>query len=123
MKTYSLEHVKDKFIGAKGTPKRNVYENELRLDLLGEKIRQTRIKKNLTQEQLGQLVGVQKAQISKIENNFKDTRISTILKVFDALETRILLKIIKQKKVARFRTTFVYQLRLFFMPDQNDQGS
>jgi len=61
MKTYSLEHVKDKFIGATGTPKRNVYENELRLDLLGEKIRQTRIKKNLTQEQLGQLVGVQKA--------------------------------------------------------------
>ena len=94
MKTYSLEHVKDKFIGAKGTPKRNSYENELRLDLLGEKIRQTRIKKNLTQEQLGQLVGVQKAQISKIENNFKDTRISTILKVFDALETKILLKII-----------------------------
>ena len=94
MKTYSLEHVKDKFIGATGTPKRNVYENELRLDLLGEKIRQTRIKKNLTQEQLGQLVGVQKAQISKIENNFKDTRISTILKVFDALETKILLKII-----------------------------
>ena len=72
MKTYSLEHVKDKFIGATGTPKRNVYENELRLDLLGEKIRQTRIKKNLTQEQLGQLVGVQKAQISKIENNFNE---------------------------------------------------
>jgi DNA-binding XRE family transcriptional regulator len=94
MKIYSLEHVKDKLIGAKGTPKRNSYENELRLDLLGENIRQTRIKKNLTQEQLGQLVGVQKAQLSKIENNFKDTRISTILKVFDALETRILLKII-----------------------------
>lgn len=94
IQTFSLEHVKDKFIGVKGTPKRNVYENELRLDLLGEKIRQTRIKRKLTQEQLGQLVGVQKAQISKIENNFKDTRISTILKVFDALETKILLKII-----------------------------
>jgi hypothetical protein len=36
---------------------------------------------------------MQKAQISKIENNFKDARISTILKVFDALQTKILLTV------------------------------
>ena len=92
-KTYSLEDVKNKFIGKRGTAKREVYESELRLDLLGESIRQARIKQNLTQDQLGQLVGVQKAQISKIENNFTDSRISTILKVFEALQKKILLKI------------------------------
>lgn len=95
LKTFSLDDVKNKFLGKKGTSKRNAYENELRLDLLGETIRQIRIQRNLTQEQLGLLVGVQKAQISKIENNFKDARISTILKVFDALQTKILLTVEK----------------------------
>jgi DNA-binding XRE family transcriptional regulator len=93
LKRYSLDEVKNKFLGKKGTSKRDEYENELRLDLLGETIRQIRIQKNLTQEQLGLLVSVQKAQISKIENNFKDARISTILKVFDALQTKIVLTV------------------------------
>ena len=95
LKTYSLDEVKNTFLGKKGTTKRDANENELRLDLLGETIRQIRIQRNLTQEQLGLLVGVQKAQISKIENNFKDARISTILKVFDALQTKILLTVQK----------------------------
>jgi transcriptional regulator with XRE-family HTH domain len=40
---------------------------------------------NLTQEQLGELVGVQKAQISKIENSAKSARLETILRVFEAM--------------------------------------
>lgn len=76
-------------------PYRSAIASRNRFDLLGETIRQTRIQRNLTQEQLGLLIGVQKAQISKIENNFKDARISTILKVFDALQTKILLIIEK----------------------------
>jgi HTH-type transcriptional regulator / antitoxin HipB len=43
----------------------------------------------LTQEQLGELVGVQKAQISKIENSVKNARFETILKVFDALGAKV----------------------------------
>ncbi len=43
----------------------------------------------MTQEQLGELVGVQKAQISKIENSVKNARFETILKVFDALEAKV----------------------------------
>lgn len=45
--------------------------------------------KNLTQEQLGELVGVQKAQISKAENSATDARFATILKVFDALDAKV----------------------------------
>lgn len=93
MKTYKIEEIKDRFIGKKGSLQRENYENELRLDLLGDAIRQTRIKRNLTQEQLGKLVGVQKAQICKLENNFKDARINTIIKVFDALHTKILFNV------------------------------
>ena len=48
-----------------------------------------RKEKNLTQEELGELVGVQKAQISKIENSMKNARFETIMKVFDALGAKV----------------------------------
>ena len=89
MKTYSLDELTDKYIGKKGTKKRDEFENELRLDLLGQTIRQVRLERNLTQEQLGKLVGVKKAQISKIENSLTDARFETILKVFKALDAKI----------------------------------
>ena len=85
MKAYSLEELTDKYIGKKGTKKRDEFENELRLDLLGQAIKQARQSRNLTQEELGELVGVRKAQISKIENSTTDARFTTILRVFDAL--------------------------------------
>ena len=89
LKTYTLEEVTDKYIGKRGTYKRETFEHELRLDLLGEAIRQARLARNLTQEELGQLVGVQKAQISKLENSLTDARFETILKVFKALNVKI----------------------------------
>jgi len=89
MKTYSLEDITDKYIGKIGTPKRETFESELRLDLLGETIKQARLERNLTQEELGKLVGVQKAQISKLENSLTDARFETILKVFKALNAKI----------------------------------
>lgn len=89
MKTYSLEELTDKYIGEKGTEEREIFEFELRLDVLGQMIKKARKEKNLTQEQLGKLIGVQKAQISKIENNTKDVRLSTIMKVFNALKASV----------------------------------
>jgi len=89
MKTYSLEELTDKYIGKKGTPKRDEFENELRLDLLGCAIKQARQERNLTQEELGELVGVKKAQISKIENSVTDARFTTIIKVFNALGAKV----------------------------------
>src|SRR5690554_6697379 len=89
MKTYSLEDLTDKYIGKKGTKKRGNFDNELRLDLLGQAIKQARLERNLTQEELGELVGVKKAQISKIENSATDARFTTILKVFEALGARV----------------------------------
>jgi HTH-type transcriptional regulator / antitoxin HipB len=89
MKTYSLDEITDKYIGKKGTKKRDSFEYELRLDLLGEAIKQARKERHLTQEQLGKLVGVQKSQISKIENSLTDARFETIIKVFKALNAKI----------------------------------
>jgi DNA-binding XRE family transcriptional regulator len=89
MKTYSLEEVTDQYIGKRGTPKRELFEQELRLELLGDAIKKARKAKHMTQEQLGELVGVQKSQIAKIENSTTDARFSTVLRVFDALKAKV----------------------------------
>ncbi len=89
MRTTSLDTLIDKHVGKIGTPERDKFENELRLDIIGETIKKLRKEKNLTQEELGELVGVKKAQISKIENNFTNARFETILKVFRALNAKI----------------------------------
>ena len=101
LKTVSLDTMIDKHIGIRGTEKRDKFENELRIDLLGHAIKQARQEQNLTQEQLGELVGVQKAQISKIENSMKNARLETILKVFDALGAKVNFNVeLNNKKVA-----------------------
>ena len=89
MKTYSLDEMMDKHIGKVGTPNREAFENELRIDLLGEAIKQARKERHLTQAELGQLVGVKKAQISKLENSLTDARFETIIKVFKALNAKV----------------------------------
>ena len=89
LKTKSLDEITDKHIGKVGTKERDDFENELRLDLIGLAIKKARKDRKLTQAQLGELVGVQKAQISKIENNLNDARFETILKVFKALNAKI----------------------------------
>ncbi len=93
-KIYTLEDLTDKYIGKKGTHNREKFEYELKADIIGDIIKRTRLEKNLTQEQLGDLIGVQKAQISKIENNTKDVRFSTILRVFEALKATVNLSIV-----------------------------
>lgn len=87
--TVSLDSMLNKHIGEIGTSKRDNFENELKIELLGQAIKQARQERNLTQEQLGELVGVQKAQISKLENSVTNARFETILKVFSALGARV----------------------------------
>jgi len=94
IKQVSIDTMISKHIGKRGTARREAFENELRIDLLGNEIKRVRQQKNLTQEELGTLVGVQKAQISKIENSFTNARFETILKVFDALGARITFNVV-----------------------------
>lgn len=89
VKSYSLEEMKDKYIGKKGTAERDEYEYELSMDVLGRMIKAARQQRKLTQEQLGELVGVQKAQISKLESSANSATIDTVLKVFRALKAEI----------------------------------
>ncbi len=93
LKTVSLDTMIDKHIGKVGTPDRDAFEQELNLELLGYAIKEARLHNNLTQEQLGKLVGVQKAQISKRENNFTNARFDTVIKVFNALHAKVNFKV------------------------------
>ena len=83
-----LDDVLDKHFGKVGTPKRNAFESEVDEALhayrLGEAIKKARIEQNLTQEQLGERIGVKRAQISRLERGYSIT-IPTMRRVFKAL--------------------------------------
>ncbi len=89
MKTYTLDQVQDELLGKVGTPQRDLFEYELQMDLIGKAIKLTRQERNLTQEDLGKLIGVQKAQISRLENNAGNVRMDTLLRVFTALKAKV----------------------------------
>ena len=93
MKTYTFDEVKNELIGKVGTPERDIFEYELQMDLIGKAIKQTRQERHLTQEELGKLIGVQKAQISRLENNASNVTIDTLLRVFKALKAKVKLQI------------------------------
>ena len=93
IKLVSLDQLIDKHIGESGSEAREKFEYELKLDIIGQIIRDGRKRQNLTQEQLGEMVGVKKAQISKLENNTKNFRIDTIFKVLDALGAKLTLTV------------------------------
>lgn len=89
MKKYTLNDVQDKLIGKTGTPNRDRFEYELQMDLIGKAIKETRKERHLTQEELGNLIGVQKSQISKLETNAGNVTIDTLLRVFKALKAKV----------------------------------
>lgn len=89
MKTYTLEEVQDRLIGVTGTPERDRFEYELQLEMIGAAIKQTRKDRHLTQEELGKLIGVKKAQISRIENNASNVTFDTMFRVFTALKAKV----------------------------------
>ena len=92
-KSYSLAEMKDKYIGKTGTADRDDYEYELRMDILGKIIKASRQERHLTPEELGKLVGVEKAQTAKLENSANSATFDTISKVFNALRAGINLSV------------------------------
>jgi len=89
LEVFTFDQIKDEFIGEIGTERRTKYEQDLQLEIMGEVIRKVRLERNLTQEELGKLIGVQRAQISKLENNMTNVTMETILKVFGALKAKV----------------------------------
>lgn len=84
MKLYTHDEMLDRVVGKVGNPRRDAMEAELQSYLIGEAIKQTRKEKKLTQSQLGELMGVQRAQISRIEKGHNLT-VGTIVRAFKAM--------------------------------------
>ena len=79
----TLTQLVEQQYGKKGTKKRNKFEKGYESFKLGAMILDARLEKGLTQEQLADKCGTNKAYISKVENNIKDVRISTLQKIIE----------------------------------------
>ena len=88
MKYTTFEELKDRHLGKIGTPERDAYEAEVKEAIhsyhIGEAIKAARKERNMTQGQLAELMGVKKAQVSRIERGDNPT-LSTITRAFNAL--------------------------------------
>ena len=98
MKTYSQKEALDLTLGEKGTPERDNYEMMVEDYLIGLAIRKAREAQNLTQEQLGARIGVQRSRICSIERG-ANLRLSTIRRVFSALGLKVNLEIADSQSI------------------------
>ena len=81
--TITLEQFKDRNYGKRGTVKRDRLEAGYENFKIGAMIHEARLEKGLTQEELAEKVGTTKSYISKIENNIKEARISTLQEIIE----------------------------------------
>ena len=83
------DDMKDELWGPIGTPERDAMEAQLKEDtqayFVGEAIKKARLKQNLTQEELGERIGVKRSQICKLESGKCSMTLSTMSRVFHAL--------------------------------------
>jgi ribosome-binding protein aMBF1 (putative translation factor) len=79
----TLDQFKDKNYGKPGTEKRDELEAGYENFKIGALIHDARIEKGMTQEELAMKIGTTKSYISKIENNLKEARISTLQKIVE----------------------------------------
>lgn len=79
----TLEDFTDKNYGKRGTKKREEFEAGYENFKMGVLLQQARLEKGMTQEELAIKVGTTKSYISKIENNIKEARLSTLQKIVE----------------------------------------
>jgi len=83
MKTKSWDNIKDKIYGKKGTERRDELEREVEPFKIGLLLRKAREEKQLTQEQLGEIIDKKRTYISRVENNGSNLTLKTL---FDIVE-------------------------------------
>jgi len=81
--TMTLDQFKDRHYGKVGTPNRDELEEDYGNFKIGALIHEARLEKGLTQAQLAEKIGTTKSYISKIENNLKEARLSTLKKIVE----------------------------------------
>jgi ribosome-binding protein aMBF1 (putative translation factor) len=79
----TLNQFKEKHYGKTGTLKRDELDSGFEIFKIGAMIQEARLQKGLTQHELAQKAGTTKSYISKIENNVKEARFSTLQKIVE----------------------------------------
>ena len=103
MKLYTLNELMDRDIGPVGTPKRDEFKRKLADELhayhIGEAIKKARMAQSLTQEELGQRMGVQRSQVCRIESG-KSITVASMMRAFKAMGIQVALEMKGIGKVA-----------------------
>jgi HTH-type transcriptional regulator / antitoxin HipB len=77
----TFEEILENKYGKRGTETREKWEEEYESFKIGVLIEEARKKRNMTQQQLADLIGTNKAYISRIENDASDIRLSTLVRI------------------------------------------
>jgi len=93
IKAVRLDELKNKILEKVGSPSRDAYEQELEIEMIGEKLKQLRLERNLMQEELGKLIGVRRSQISRLERQADNVILGTVRKV--ALQADLWIELVK----------------------------
>ncbi len=92
MELYTLEECLDEHFGPVGTSCRDAFDakvaESLHAHFMGDTIRQARLSKNLTQQQLGDMIGVKRSQVSRIENG-NNLSFNILRRIFSALKVPV----------------------------------
>ena len=89
-----IEDLIEEDFGKEGTPSRLEFENGCDAFIIGERLKEERLRAGLTQEQLASRIGTKKTYISRVENGHTDVQVSTLFKIFEGLGRRISINIL-----------------------------
>lgn len=89
-----IEDLISEDFGAVGTPEREQFEMACDAFIIGEQLKDERLRAGLTQEQLAEKVGTKKSFISRVERGHADIQISTLVKLFQGLGRQVSVRII-----------------------------
>lgn len=94
MNLTTIEDLIEEDFGNVGTPERDQFEMECDVFVIGEQLKDERLKAGLTQEQLAEKIGTKKSFISRVERGHADIQLSTLVKLFRGLGRQISIRVL-----------------------------
>ena len=79
----SWSEIKDRVYGKSGTDRRDHLEREAESFRIGLLVKKARESRNMTQEELGQIIDKKRTYISRVENNGSNITLSTLFEIVE----------------------------------------
>ena len=93
-----LEDLITEDFGTVGSVERDLFDIECDAFIIGERLKDERLKAGLTQEQLASKIGTKKSFISRVERGHTDIQLSTLVKLFHGLGRRVNVRVSLTRK-------------------------